>query len=84
MTRDIERLTKKEYDILIVGAGIYGAALAREASLRGLSVAIVDKGDFCGATSANSLKIIHGGIRYLQQGDLPRLRQSMAERRMLM
>ena len=84
MKRDISQLAQKEYDILVVGGGIYGATLAREAALNGLSVAVVDKGDFCAATSANSLKIIHGGIRYLQQFDVPRLRQSVRERRILM
>jgi len=63
---------------------VYGAAVAREAALRGLTVAIVEKGDFCSATSANSLKIIHGGLRYLQQMDLLRLRESVCERRAMM
>lgn len=84
MERKIDRLSSRTHDILIVGGGIYGCTLAREAALRGLSVAIVDKSDFCSATSANSLKIIHGGIRYLQQFDLPRLRQSVKERRTIM
>src|SRR5450830_326766 len=84
MKRDLDQLARKEYDVLIVGGGIYGAALARETALSGLAVAVVDKEDFCGATSANSLKIIHGGVRYLQQFDLPRLRQSVRERRILM
>jgi glycerol-3-phosphate dehydrogenase len=82
--RDLGRLSRQTYDILIVGGGIYGCVLAREAARRGLSVAVVDKGDFCSATSANSLKIIHGGIRYLQQFDLLRLRQSARERRILL
>ena len=84
MKRDLNRLAERDYDLLIVGGGIYGCVLAREASRQGLSVAIVDKNDFCSATSANSLKIIHGGIRYLQQFDLLRLRQSVKERRTLM
>ncbi|MBI2440469.1 MAG: glycerol-3-phosphate dehydrogenase/oxidase [Lentisphaerae bacterium] len=84
MKRDIDLLATKTYDLLIIGGGIYGAALAREAALSGLSVTLVDQGDFGAATSANSLKIIHGGLRYLQQLDLPRLRQSLRERRCLM
>lgn len=84
MQRNIDRLSSHTYDVLIVGGGIYGCTLAREAVRRGLSVAVIDKNDFCSATSANSLKIIHGGIRYLQQFDLLRLRQSVKERRTLM
>ena len=63
MKRNIDQLSSRTYDVLIVGGGIYGCTLAREAARRGLSVAIVDKNDFCSATSANSLKIVHGGIR---------------------
>ncbi len=84
MTRDIASLTEQEFDILIIGGGIHGVTLAREAALAGLSVALVEKSDFCSATSANSLKILHGGIRYLQQANLPRVRQSVIERRTLL
>ena len=69
---------------MIVGAGVYGAAAAWDAALRGLSVALVDKGDFGGATSFNNLKTVHGGLRYLQHADLPRMRESVRERRTLM
>ncbi|MEI7880739.1 MAG: glycerol-3-phosphate dehydrogenase/oxidase [bacterium] len=84
MNRDIASLSGREFDILIVGGGIHGVTLAREASLAGLSVALVEKSDFCSATSANSLKILHGGIRYLQQANLPRVRQSVIERRTML
>lgn len=84
MKRDLEALVSRTYDVLVAGCGVYGAFIAREAALRGLSVAVIDAGDFCGATSANSLKIIHGGIRYLQQLDIPRVRESACERRNLM
>lgn len=77
-------MAEKEYDLVIVGCGVYGAAVAREAALRGLSVAVVEKGDFCHGTSANSLKIIHGGLRYLQQADILRIRESVRERKALM
>ena len=82
--RQLNGLTDREFDLLIVGGGIHGATLAREAGRQGLSVALVERGDFCAATSANSLKILHGGIRYLQQGNLPRLRQSVRERRAML
>ena len=70
---------KNEYDLIIIGGGIYGATLLWEATLRGLSAILVEKNDFCSATSANSLKIIHGGLRYLQSFDLKRIRESATE-----
>ncbi len=81
MKRNLTALSDSTFDVAIVGAGIYGAAIAWDASLRGLSVALIDKGDFCGATSANSLKTIHGGLRYLQNLDVKRMRESIRERR---
>lgn len=80
MRRDLRRLADTAFDLLVVGAGIHGACVAWDASLRGLSVALIEKGDFGGATSANSLKIIHGGLRYLQSLDFARMRQSIEER----
>jgi glycerol-3-phosphate dehydrogenase len=80
MKRDVEQLAGQRYDLLIVGAGIYGACVARDAAMRGLNVALLDKGDFGHATSANSLKIIHGGLRYLQEGNLRLARQMARER----
>lgn len=65
------------FDLLVVGGGVYGACLARIASRAGLSVALVEKGDFGAATSRNSLKIVHGGFRYIQHFDLPRIRESV-------
>jgi glycerol-3-phosphate dehydrogenase len=84
MKRNLERLAGQSYDLLIVGGGIYGACLAWDASLRGLSVALVEKADFASATSANSLKTIHGGLRYLQHADFSRMRESIRERSTLM
>ncbi len=84
MKREISQLSDRVYDLLVIGGGIYGACIAWEAILRGLSVALVDRGDFGNATSANSLKIIHGGLRYLQNADLKRMRQSIQERTTLM
>ena len=84
MKREVSQLSDQIYDLLVIGGGIYGACIAWEATLRGLSVALVDRGDFGGATSANSLKIIHGGLRYLQNADLMRMRQSIQERTTLM
>ena len=77
-------LADKAFDVAIIGGGIFGACAAWDAALRGLSVALVERGDFCSGTSANSFKIVHGGIRYLQHGDLVRLRTSCYERTALL
>ena len=84
MRRDIAALANREFDLVVVGAGVYGAAIAWDASLRGLSVALIDKADFGSGTSFNNLKTIHGGIRYLQHADFKRMRESVRERRNLM
>jgi glycerol-3-phosphate dehydrogenase len=81
MKRDLGRLADREFDLVVVGGGIYGACAAWDATQRGLAVALIDRGDFCSATSAHSFKIVHGGIRYLQHGDIFRVRQSSGERR---
>ena len=80
MKRDVTELAGREYDLLVIGGGVYGVCTAWDAALRGLSVALVERGDFGHATSFNTLRVIHGGLRYLQHGDIPRLRQSIFER----
>lgn len=81
--RDVDSLTGGVFDILVVGGGIYGLAIAREASLRGLRVALVERDDFAAATSFNHQKTAHGGLRSLQSGRLDRARESILERRAL-
>ncbi len=81
MKRDVGKLAAEPFDLVVVGAGIHGACVARDAAQRGLRVALVDQGDFGGETSHNSLKLIHGGMRYLQHADFRRVRQSVGERR---
>jgi glycerol-3-phosphate dehydrogenase len=81
--RQIKSLIENKYDLVIVGAGIFGAFTAWDATLRGLRVAIIDKGDFCSGTSANHFKMVHGGIRYLQHADLIRIRETSRERNAL-
>lgn len=76
----VEDLGDTEFDILVVGGGIYGLMAARDAALRGLRTALVERADFGGATSHNSLKLMHGGIRYVQHLDFRRLRASARER----
>jgi glycerol-3-phosphate dehydrogenase len=80
MNRNLERLANQTFDVLVIGGGIHGAVATWDAALRGLSVALIERGDFGSATSQNSLKIIHGGLRYLQDGNLPRIRTMARER----
>jgi glycerol-3-phosphate dehydrogenase len=80
----LDPLTARRFDLLVVGGGIHGVFAAWDAALRGLDVALVERGDFGGAASGNSLKILHGGIRYLRRLDVARLRESSAERATLM
>lgn len=78
-----KELSSGRYDVLIVGGGITGIAIAREAAERGLSVCLVEKNDFGGATSASTSKLIHGGLRYLENFEIGLVRESLAERRIL-
>ncbi len=82
--RDPAEAAEKTYDVIIVGGGIYGVALAREAAARGLRPLLLERDDFGGATSYNSLRIVHGGFRYLQKMDLHRFFESVGERRWLL
>lgn len=84
LERFIEKVGEEAYfDVLIVGGGITGSALAYEAASRGLSVALVEKEDFGGATSSATGKLIHGGLRYLKRFDLSLVREALKERRIL-
>lgn len=71
---------RERYDVIIVGGGIYGVTLALEAARRGVRPLLLERGDFGGETSWNSLRIVHGGLRYLQSIDLRRFRESVEER----
>ena len=73
-------LPATELDLLVIGGGITGAGIARDAALRGLSVALVEAVDFAAGTSSRSSKLIHGGVRYLQQGDVGLVREAASER----
>ncbi len=83
MRRDPAALAARRFDLLVVGGGIYGAIAAWDATLRGLSVALIDRGDFGGGTSFNSAKTVHGGVRALRSGNVPALRRFARERRTL-
>jgi glycerol-3-phosphate dehydrogenase len=76
----LAQLSRETFDLVVIGGGIAGACAAWDASLRGLRVGLIDRADFGGGASAHSLKVLHGGIRYLQHLDIPRLRESCAER----
>jgi glycerol-3-phosphate dehydrogenase len=80
----LDRLGSTEFDLLVIGGGIVGAGIAEAATAHGLQVALVDKGDFAGATSSASSKLIHGGLRYLRLGDVGLVREAHHERRVLM
>ena len=84
MRRDVQRLDNETFDLCILGGGVNGLATAFDASLRGLRVALIEAGDFGGETSAGSLKILHGGLRYLQHLDFSRMVESIRERNALM
>ena len=81
--RDLNRFTAAPYDLLVIGGGVYGLAIAYEAGSRGLRTALVEAGDFGGATSFNHQKTAHGGLRALQSARLDRALQSIRERRAL-
>ncbi len=77
-------MTNKIYDLLIIGGGINGTGIARDASGRGLSVALVEKNDLASGTSSKSSKLIHGGLRYLEYGEFRLVREALQERETLM
>jgi glycerol-3-phosphate dehydrogenase len=76
-------LADADYDVVIIGGGMAGAGAARDLAMRGLSVALIDKGDFASATTSLSSKLIHGGLRYLELVDFGLVRESLAERQRL-
>jgi glycerol-3-phosphate dehydrogenase len=78
---DVTGLAATTTDLLVIGGGVYGLCAAWEAARRGLTVALIERGDFGEATSSNSLHTMHGGLRYLQHLDIRRMRESIRERR---
>ncbi|MGH9872131.1 MAG: glycerol-3-phosphate dehydrogenase [Pyrinomonadaceae bacterium] len=73
-----------QFDVIVIGAGINGAGIARDAAMRGLKVLLLDKGDIGGGTSSWSTRLIHGGLRYLEHGELRLVRESLRERSCLL
>lgn len=84
MKRQLEHMKGREYDVLIIGGGINGTAVARDAALRGLSTALVEKEDFGYGTTARSTRLIHGGLRYLEHFDFGLVREGLREREILL
>ncbi len=82
--RDLARLANEGFDLLIVGGGINGTGIVRDAAVRGLSCALVEKGDYASGTSSKSSKLIHGGLRYLEHGQIRLVFESTNERALLM
>jgi glycerol-3-phosphate dehydrogenase len=80
----LARLRSDTFDILVVGGGVTGAGVALDAAARGLRVALVDQSDFAAGTSSKSSKLIHGGLRYLQQGDIALVYEALYERQRLL
>src|SRR4051812_10760819 len=76
-------LDREEFDIVVVGGGITGAGVAFDAATRGYSVALVEKADFASGTSSRSSKLVHGGLRYLQNFDLGLVREALLERQLM-
>lgn len=77
-------MSQTSVDLIIIGAGINGAGIARDAAMRGLTVLLVDKGDMGGGTSSYSTRLIHGGLRYLEHGEFGLVRESLNERECLL
>lgn len=80
---NVSRIDGARFDMIIVGGGVTGAYAAMDAALRGYSVALLEKDDFASGTSSKSSKMIHGGLRYIEQGNLPLVRHSLLERQRL-
>ncbi len=84
MKRDISLLKNYPFDAVVIGGGIHGATIFHQLAASGLRVALIEKADFGSGTSANSLKILHGGLRYLQHLNLKRIRESIRSRKYFM
>src|SRR6185436_6392130 len=80
---NLDRMARETYDVAVVGGGITGAGIALDAATRGLRVALIEKHDFASGTSSRSSKLIHGGLRYLEQFEFGLVRESLHERAVL-
>ena len=81
MRTDPRQLDGKRFDLVIIGGGIQGAAIAREAACRRIATLLVEKTDFAVGTSSRSSRLVHGGLRYLQQGNIALVKEALHERK---
>jgi glycerol-3-phosphate dehydrogenase len=84
LERDFDALTKETFDLIVIGGGIVGTGIARDAALRGLHTLLVEKDDFACGTTSRSSRLIHGGLRYLRMLDFKLVRQDLKERETLL
>jgi len=82
--RNLQRLCRDEFDVAVIGGGATGAGIARDAALRGMTVALIEKGDFAAGSSSKSSKMIHGGLRYLKQLEISIVHEALHERAILL
>lgn len=82
--RDLARLESEQFDLLVIGGGITGVGVALDAASRGLRVALIEKADLASGTSSRSSKLVHGGLRYLKQGEFGLVHEALVERRRLL
>ena len=82
--RDLAQIQQTNYDVIIIGGGINGAGVARDAALRGLKTILIEKSDFASGSSSWSSRLIHGGLRYLEYFEFPLVRESLKEREVLL
>ena len=82
--RDFAQIQQTNYDVIVIGGGINGAGVARDAALRGLKTILVEKNDFASGSSSWSSRLIHGGLRYLESFEFPLVRESLKEREVLL
>src|SRR5689334_5002206 len=80
---NLRRLADERFDVLVIGGGITGVGVALDAASRGLRVALVERDDFASGTSSKSSKLVHGGLRYLQNGDVRLVYEALSERQRL-
>ena len=80
MRNELNLIANRQFDLLVIGGGITGAGVAHDAAARGLKVALVEKKDFASGTSGISSKLVHGGLRYLEHGQISLVYESLQER----